>query len=923
MNAALWRKRAVFKYVGITYPWRTLELKLSGEWSLQRLHEALRQHALKIASLTYIVGVAVGWLVIPIERATIGVIVWSIASVIYVSLSLYICSRWRAIEGVFVFLIGLFSASVALQQYRMAQLNGTLKVVRQRVERCTLLVLPYEHPRERYPSIELAGNEGITYQASALVLDVVEPKEELRELEGHSILLCIVERSIADLKPPIEPNSVLKVTGGLSPLPRASNPGQVSRVYKLLMNGIIARFKADVDGVAVADGESNSYPPKVYGLKAGLNLFRVRFRERLFERMRSWLPLEFREETMSLIGSMLFGMHSADLPKGIADVARRSGAIHVLVISGLHVSFIGMLVLMLVRPLGGFGIALSLFIVACYWFVSQGEPSISRAALMFAYALIGSSFKQMHRMKGYTRDWGTAVCVSAAFMVAIAPASLLNIGFQLSFAAVVGILWIGASLVNTVAPVVRNSRSRAEKAMEALIWYPAATGGAQLMTMPLISYHFSKLVLIGFISNLFVVPLALPTVALSFAGALLAIAHEAAASFNFTPAAYVAQAIATCGKTLMMVTHWLSKLLVWLMGQFANLPFATVDVPGHVAKSPVMLIVAYALLALLPLALRSLITVRRQLRGDSLCAFVRPLARLALALALAILLWVTGGIFWRLKPTATLTMLDVGQGQCIFVRAPNGRCMLVDAGTQGKDEAAGDVIAREIILPFLYRERVRQIDVLVITHPDSDHVSALPAIIERMPIGAVLDPQLPSDEPAYLRAASALVQRGVRCVLARRGQTVVLDGRNEVFASVLAPSEPLLRGTKDDVNNNVVVMCLSMLGWKILLTSDMMGEQERHLLSICRPNELRADALYVPHHGGKGSCSHKLLEVVRPKIALISCGRFNPFGHPHPEVIERLRRCGVSEILRTDEDGAIMLRVTRGSLSITRFGRSW
>lgn len=888
---------------------------------MQKLSEALRWHILKIASLVYIVGVAVSWLAIPIERAAVGVAVWLVASIGYVLLSVYICLRQRLIEGGLIFLIGIFCAGIALQQYRMAQLSDALLVAHQQIKRCRLMLFPYERLRERHPGVSMVSSKGATYQVSALVLRVIEPSEELQELEGNSVLLCIADQGGMSSKPRIEPNSVLEVVGNLSPLPRVSNPGQINRANKLLMNGIVARVVSEASDIAVAS--SSFHPTSAYRLRAKLNLFRMRFRERLFERMRSWAPVEFREETMSLIGSMLLGMHAANLPQGIADVARRSGAIHVLVISGLHVSFIGMLMFVLTRPLGGIGIVLSLFIIACYWLVSQGEPSISRAALMFGYALIGSLFKQAHRMRGYSRDWGTAICVSAMLMVAIAPASLFNIGFQLSFAATIGILWLGAPLVNTVASIVGERGSQTEKALRTLIWYPAATCSAQLMTMPLIVYHFSKLILVGFISNLFIVPLVLPTVALSFACALLAIVCEVIAPFKFAIAAHVAQLIAIVGKALMLVAHWLSKSIVWLMGQFASVPYATVDVHGYATANPAMLVIAYASLAILPIAVHSFPTIRRYLRGDDSKVVLRLPLRVSSILMLLILLSMAYNILWRLKPTATLTMLDVGQGQCIFVRAPNGRCMLVDAGTIGKDESAGDIVAREIILPFLYSERVRQIDVLVITHPDSDHVSALPTIIERIPVGVVLDPKLPSNEPAYFRTASIIAQQKIKVVLARRGQTVVLDARSGVYANVLAPGEPLLRGTKDDVNNNVVVLLLNMLGRKVLLTSDMMDEQERHLLSISHPNELLADVLYVPHHGSRSSCGEELLMAVRPKIALISCGRFNPFGHPHPEVIERLRMCGVGEIFRTDEDGAVVIRVAKGSLSITKFGRRW
>jgi competence protein ComEC len=125
------------------------------------------------------------------------------------------------------------------------------------------------------------------------------------------------------------------------------------------------------------------------------------------------------------------------------------------------------------------------------------------------------------------------------------------------------------------------------------------------------------------------------------------------------------------------------------------------------------------------------------------------------------------------------------------------------------------------------------------------------------------------------------------------------------------------------VNNNVIVLSVNALGRKILLTSDMMNEQEERLLSIASPTELYADVLYVPHHGSSSSCGEELLLKVKPKIALISCGRFNPFGHPSSEVIDRLNSAGVQAILRTDEHGAILLRITKRGITTVKFGRRW
>lgn len=886
----------------------------------KEVYKSLRYRLLALASLIYILSVAVGGLALPIECARIGATAWLIASCAYALLSLYLSMRKMAFEGLLIFLISLFSIGMALQQRNMAQLLDALGAIRQPVKQCKLLLFLYERPKELQLDDFFVGDGRVLCRVNALVMEVLEPKGELERIEGYSVLLTIVGESGDGSGAPIEPDKVLVANGILNTLPHVSNPHQPRRIRKALMNGIVAHLRAKVDEVKTAQNDERMPLAGSYRLKARLQLFRMRFRERLFKRMRSWLPEKFRDETMAIISSMILGMHVAGLSEEIADVARRCGAVHLLVISGFHVSFIGMLALSLMRPLGGISVALCLALIGCYWLVSQGEPSISRAALMFAYALIGSVLKWHPKASHGARDWVTALCISAMLIVAIAPASILNIGFQLSFAATFGILWISTPMIDALISICDGHASRERNALRLVAWYPIAIVGAQLMTMPLLVYHFGKLIVIGFVSNLFLVPLALITVAFSFIGALHAVAYEAIASIHFATMKFVWEVlmgiIALLGKAIMWMAYVFSGWLVWLMGSFARIPFATVDVSEPIMGSFGMLVAAYVALICIPLTWH-------WLRWRTAHFNIRWLFRCALILSLITLMPFLIHSLLRFKPVATFTTLDVGQGQCIFVHAPNGKCMLIDAGTTGKDDGVGELLARERILPFLYHKRVRQIDVLVITHPDSDHVCALPTIAERIPIGVVLDPKLPSEEPSYLRALSILAERGTRMVLARKGIRITLDGKNGVYADVLAPSEPLLRGTKDDVNNNVVVLRLNMLGKSVLLTSDMMEDQERHLVTTTHPGMLNADVLYVPHHGGKYSCGDELLSVVRPQIALISCGRFNPFGHPHPEVIERLQKHGVQMILRTDEDGAIILKAIGGKLIITRFGKRW
>ncbi len=233
--------------------------------------------------------------------------------------------------------------------------------------------------------------------------------------------------------------------------------------------------------------------------------------------------------------------------------------------------------------------------------------------------------------------------------------------------------------------------------------------------------------------------------------------------------------------------------------------------------------------------------------------------------------------------------LDVGQGDAILVVAPDGRQILVDGGP------SPTALLNEIgaVLPFWDRS----LDLVVLTHPDADHMTGLAALPQRYRIGQVLDvPQsdlAPDAEPWLEGLRSAAVPRRY----AQRGSSFAVG---DLLVTVLHPGSEPLTGTASDDNNNAVVLRLDIGRISLLLTGDTGREAEEALIAAGAP--LRADVLKVSHHGGNSATSEAFLAAVSPRLAIISVGAGNNFGHPHPAVLERLT--GV-EVLRTDLNGRI------------------
>ncbi len=233
--------------------------------------------------------------------------------------------------------------------------------------------------------------------------------------------------------------------------------------------------------------------------------------------------------------------------------------------------------------------------------------------------------------------------------------------------------------------------------------------------------------------------------------------------------------------------------------------------------------------------------------------------------------------------------LDVGQGDAILIQAPDGRQILVDGGPSPTALLNG----LGAVLPFWDRS----LDLVVLTHPDGDHITGLIPLLERYRVGQVLD--VPQTDTSVLAKSwlANLEQAQVSRTYAVRGMRLPLG---DLLITVLNPGATLLTGTNSDDNNNAAVLRLDYGRTSLLLTGDAEQEAEADMIAAGLP--LRADVLKVGHHGSNGSSSPSFLAAVAPRLAVIQVGADNTFGHPHPDLIERL--AGV-EILRTDRNGRI------------------
>lgn len=263
----------------------------------------------------------------------------------------------------------------------------------------------------------------------------------------------------------------------------------------------------------------------------------------------------------------------------------------------------------------------------------------------------------------------------------------------------------------------------------------------------------------------------------------------------------------------------------------------------------------------------------------------------------ALAIWFS--LTWQAVHNVRVTFFDVGQGDAILIQAPGGFDVLIDGGP--------DTIVVEKLgerLPFFDRT----IELMVVTHPDSDHVAGLVEVSRRYHVQHLLGTFVDDELPAYNLLIGQLEKQGTEKIVARPGQSFNLPSAE---LTVLGPAGNHVGAKPKDSNALSVVVRLETEGRSFLFTGDADIKEEGEIINLRQ--RVQSDVLKVGHHGSKSATSAAWLEAVRPTVAIISAGQDNRYGHPHPEIIDRLKQAGAA-IHSTIEEGDICIQVNKGEL---------
>ncbi len=547
-----------------------------------------------------------------------------------------------------------------------------------------------------------------------------------------------------------------------------------------------------------------------------------------------------------------------------------AGVAHVLSISGLHVGMLGLVAFIAVRFLGSLSSTLML-----RWNLFKIATFLSFVAVLFYAALAGGRIPTVRAtiMVGVyvlavlfdrEEEFYISLALAALLIGLIWPGVVMDTSFQLSFLAVLFIVW-GLRRIQQLRELKpRDNLSQTprwiQRRLPQIALYLAVPVLATLGTGPVVTYHFGRISLAGFLANPILVPII---------GLLV------------VPLGFLIGFVCLFSTALALPLLWIAKpllsLTLWMVGLFSDLPMGVVNIP-----KPNLLE-----LGIVYLVICSILVLQRRTHVYFLLGF--------LLVAVA----VDGTYWWRQRwgrRDLRITYLSVGHGDAAVVEFPGSSVLLIDAG--GSSFPQYDP-GRSIVAPFLRSRRIAKVDYVLVSHPRIDHYGGMKSILEEFAPSEFWSGPVGGVTRRYLELEETAKESGVKRAVLKRSNSCRSIGK--VQLCVLSPSI-------DSRAESSVVLRLTLGQYHFLFPGDINKKDEERLVGL--ETELASQVLKVPRHGSLTANTDLFVGAVRPRLAIFSVG----YRSPRAEVIARYNDAG-SEILRTDEDGAIIVETNGVRLS--------
>lgn len=668
--------------------------------------------------------------------------------------------------------------------------------------------------------------------------------------ESYQILYLILSKKTSrilvydDAKQPVQIGNKVNVKGELSLFEEARNPGNFDQKFYYEKQKIGAFLWAEA--LRVTDRESNP-------LKQGLYELRQKWKRILIDAA--------GEEDGGALAAILLG-EKQEMDREIRELYQVNGIAHVLAVSGLHLSFLGVGVYHLLRRITGSytvgGLAGILFLSAYILMIGM-TVSAFRAMVMFLFR-IGADLSGRHY------DSPTALAAAAVIVCLWRPLSLYDSGFWLSFGALIAIIFI--------LPIFKNLPAQS-------LW---ASVSVNLFLLPILMYSFYEFPIYGVFLNLIIIPLLSVLMAAGLTGTMISLFWE-----------HAGEAIFLCCRIIFRVYEHSCEAAL-------RLPFARV-VTGQPAIWKILFYYVFLFAAVL------LLRKKEENKGEKRSRKRRGfLSVLLVSIGMTILLFTI-----QVKDKITITMLDVGQGDGLVIRGPEGKTYFMDGGSSDVKK-----VGEYRIEPYLLSQGIGSLDYVFVSHGDQDHISGIREMVQRQKTGVtikrlILPTQTVWDD-ALKELAELAAEEGIPVFTMEKGQCLT---EGKLSLTCIQPG----KGEMEETGNSAsLVLALRYGDFDMLFTGDVEGEGEKRLVGHLQGeySECVWDVLKTARHGSGNSTTEEFLKTAAPQYAFISAGENNSYGHPHKETLERLKDAGAI-IYSTQEEGAVTIVVSEGEFTISGF----
>jgi competence protein ComEC len=642
------------------------------------------------------------------------------------------------------------------------------------------------------------------------------------------------------------------------------------------------------------------------------------------------IDAEFPGEQGALLKAMLLGQKN-HLSDAVKEAYIATGLSHLMAVSGLHVGFVAWSAFAIFWPLAFYGLSKLRPKWAQYGAARKIAAFLCFFPVLFYLLLVGTKISALRAgfmvlaflfaiLVNRERDLFNTLLIAAFLILMWNPGAALDVSFQLSFAAMAGIIlvlryiarleddsidrmgdqpWHRRFLILLTFEECANLSSPEKWSLSLRKYFTVSmmfSLAVYAATLPFLIFHFNRISLIGLFLNLIMIPLAsilipLALVALSLGAILPAL-----------------------GWLLSFPLHLLLECFLTIPQFFASFPYASVYVPSP----PKWWILLYAFVLVGGVWLSRQKPVSALDNTQKFQPMILMKAGLIIASLGVITLMVWPRIAERDSNLLQVSILDVGQGDSIFIEFPNRETMILDGGGFYRNSLD---VGKMVVASFLWNRGIGHIDYLAATHSDQDHISGLESLADIFSIGHFLDGFSNLTDSRIDQLKQKTLSKQATVVPLRAGVPLNIG---EVRLTALHPGPEFILQTvanrKTKVGNELsLVLRLDYQEFSMLLTGDIGKSTEEYLIQQALP--LKADFLKSPHHGSKYSNSSSFIRAVNPQVVVFSSGYLNWMQHPHPEVVERYKNAGTN-IWRTDLNGSIHITTDGIRHQVRKFSKS-